>query len=303
MSIFGRIAKCLSHPSKIIVFLGRQVFFRNIISDELYLKMLFKNTFNYRLNLKNPQTLNEKMQWLKVHERRPEYSKVVDKYLVREYVAELVGEQYLIPLLGVWDNVDEIVFDKLPKRFVLKCTHDSGSVFVVWDKKSVDLEDIKKKLNRALKQNYFYRGREWAYKNVKPRIIAEQYLEDEKMNDLIDYKLMVFNGKVKCSYTCTERSSSTGLKVTYFDMDWNKMPFERAHPVSEKPIEKPCNFDEMVRIAEVLAEPFTFARIDFYEVNTKLYVGEITLYPIGTFEPNKYDSILGEWLALPTVKK
>lgn len=295
--------KVIRHPSKIIIWLSSHGFTKYIISDKTYLKLMCKQNLGYDINLKNPKTFNEKMQWLKLYDRNPNYVKLVDKYEVRSYLTELIGEEYLIPLLGKWDKFEDISYDALPNKFVLKCTHDSGGVFVVSDKSSVDKENLKKEINKRLKKNYFYFGREWPYKFVKPRILAEEYMIDNTQGELIDYKLMVFNGKVKCSFTCTERFTDEGLKVTFFDREWKKMPFERHYPSSLKEIAKPINYDKMIVIAEkiAMASHMKFARIDFYEANGKLYIGEITLYPGNgqeEFRPEKYDQILGSWLQL-----
>ena len=227
---------------------------------------------------------------------------MVDKYEAKKYVADIIGEEYIIPTLGVWNNVEDIEFESLPNQFVLKCTHDSGGVIICKDKKNFNIENAKKKLKDSLKQNFYYKGREWPYKNVKPRIIAEKFMYDENTEDLNDYKFMCFNGQVKCSFTCTERRSSSGLKVTFFDKEWHKMPFERHYPSSNKEIKKPINYDLMLRISEKLSQDMDFVRVDLYEINGKVYFGELTFFPgcgMEEFIPDKWDNILGSWLALP----
>lgn len=274
------------------------------IPDKLFLKIKFKIKVGYKLNLKRPTTFNEKLQWLKLYDRRPEYTTMVDKYAVKKYVADKIGEQYVIPTLGVWDSFDEIDFDKLPNQFVLKCTHDSGGLAICKDKSTFDHEAAKKKINDSLNRNYYYSGREWPYKDVNPRIIAEKYMEDTqiKISSLNDYKLMCFNGKVRCTFVCSDRKEN--LRITIFDNEWKRMPFGRYnHPASEEDISKPKNFDGMIELAEILSNDIPFVRVDFYEINGRIYFGELTFYPGAGFEefsPGKWDRILGDWIELPT---
>lgn len=287
-------------------FILRDIGFFDNMPDELYLKKVFLYKLGYPLDLQNPQTFNEKLQWLKLYDRNPEYTTMVDKYEVKKYVADKIGEQYVIPTLGVWNSFDEIDFDALPNQFVLKCTHDSGGFVICRDKSNLDIESAKDKINKSLSVNYYYRGREWPYKNVKPRIIAEQYMEDASSDELKDYKLMCFNGKVKCSFVCSERFSEDGLKVTFYDRDWNVMPFERHYPRSQCPIAKPSSYDDMVRLAEQLSKDIPFVRVDFYEVSGKIYFGELTFYPgsgFEEFEPFEWDKTLGSWIRLPIDEK
>ncbi len=273
----------------------------NNVSDEEYLRQIYRFRMGKDLNLDNPKTFNEKLQWLKLHDRKPEYTTMVDKYEVKKYVADIIGEEYIIPTLGVWDNVGDIEFDKLPNQFVLKCTHDSGSIVICKDKSKLDFEEAKKKLKKGLDRNLFWYGREWPYKDVKPRIIAEPYMEDGKAHELIDYKFMCFNGVVKCSFTCSERFTESGLKVTFFDKDWNVMPFERHYPASKNPPKKPINYDKMIQFSEKLSKGILFVRVDFYEINGQLFFGELTFYPGSGFEeftPEEWDYKLGDFLKL-----
>ena len=275
-----------------------------IINDEEFLKEQFYYRVGYKLNLENPQTFNEKIQWLKLHDRRPIYTKLVDKYEFKKFVENELGKEYVIPTLGVWNCVEEIEFDKLPKQFVLKCTHDSGSVIICRDKLKFDIDNARKRLAYALRRNYYWNGREWPYKNVKPRIIAEEYIQDDKNLEIVDYKFLCFNGKYKCAFTCTERFEHEGLKVTFFNTKWGKMSVERHYPSSKKKISKPINYSKMIRIAEKLAENIPFVRIDFYEVNGKMYLSEFTLYPGCGFEEFsdwKQDKEFGSWLDLENI--
>uniref|UniRef100_UPI0040562FD9 ATP-grasp fold amidoligase family protein n=1 Tax=Acetatifactor sp. TaxID=1872090 RepID=UPI0040562FD9 len=259
----------------------------------------------YPLNLSNPRTFNEKLQWLKLYDRNLEYIKKVDKYAVKNYVIEKIGEQYLIPTLGVWDTFEQISFDELPNQFVLKCTHDSGGIVICRDKSDFDIEAAKYRLSKSLKINYFWGNREWPYKNVKPRIIAEKYMEDSTGNDLIDYKVMCFNGEPKCTFVCENRSSKEKFTITVYDTDWNIMPFEREHPRRKQPGKRPSTYEEMMRLSKKLSENIPFVRVDFYEIQGKLYFGEMTFYPgagFTPFKPYEWDIKLGEWLILPDIK-
>lgn len=252
----------------------------------------------YWMDWKNPKTFNEKLQWLKVYDRNPLYAKLVDKYEVRKYIAEKIGEEYLIPLLGVWDNVDDIDFEKLPNQFVLKCTHDSGSVIICKNKQEFNIREAKIKLSKALKVKYYLLSREWPYKNVKPRIISEQYLE---ATDLKDYKFQVYNGIVKNGFVCSKRFASDGLHVTFFDRDWNLLKFTKLYPRERELLSKPLFFEKMIRISEILAGSTRFVRVDFYEHNDKLYMGEMTFYPGAGFEkftPVEWDEKIGNLIDL-----
>lgn len=279
-----------------------------VANPEKMLKKMFKERVGYELDLENPQTFNEKLQWLKLHDHNPLYTTLVDKYAVKKYVADKIGEQYIIPTLGVWNHFDEIDFDKLPNQFVLKCTHDSGSVVVITDKSKLDKKAAKEKLEYGLRHNFYYCGYEWPYKNVKPRIIAEKFMIDDNRNNsaddsLTDYKFMCFHGEVRCTFTCTDRRSADGLKVTFFDNDWKQLPFERHYPAAEiGSIVKPKQFHLMKELAEKLAQDIPFVRVDFYDVANKIYFGELTFYPGCGFEeftPVKYDYLLGNWIKLP----
>lgn len=272
------------------------------IDDKTFLELLYKKKFKKPLDLDNPKTFNEKLQWLKLYDRQDIYTTMVDKYEVKKYVAGIIGEEYIIPTLGVWDKFECIDFKMLPNQFVLKCTHDSGGIYICKDISEFNYKAAKKKINKYLRRKYFYGGREWPYKNVKPRIIAEKYMEDKNKKDLKDYKFMCFNGKVKCSFVCSNRNSGKELNVDFFDLDWNKMPFERHYKNSKEDISKPLNYKLMISLAEKLAVGIPFIRVDFYEINGKVYFGELTFYPGSGFEefnPPEYDKILGDWIELP----
>lgn len=267
-----------------------------IMPEPLYLKCLFYLSQGYRLNLKNPRSFNEKLQWLKLNDRNPEYNLLVDKYEVKEYLKKIAAD-CVIPTIGVYKSFDEIDFSSLPEKFVLKTTHQSGGVIVCTDKTKFDIERARAITNKKLSSNLYYWGLEWPYKDVEPRIIIEEYIGDD--NDLKDYKMMCFNGKVKCSFVCSNRQKA--LNVTFFDLEWKQMPFERHYPASTVPLEKPINYNRMIEISEIITKKMRFARIDFFEVKGKLYIGEITFFPGCGFEeftPREWDYTLGSWIKL-----
>ena len=295
--------RLIKNPYLIYPYLGN-LGFLNWLPDAAYLKGCFRATMGYKLDLENPKTFNEKLQWLKLYDRNPAYTQMVDKYAVREYIKNTIGEEYLIPLLGVWDSFDEIDFDKLPNQFVLKTNHDSGTVVICKDKKTFDVDAARKRINKRINYNYYNLWREWPYKNVKPKIIAERFMSSPGADDLTDYKFMCFNGEVKCEFTCTNRRSTEGLNVTFFDTDWNVLPFERHYPADKYEIEKPAMFSEMLYLSEVIAKDLkcSFVRMDFYEIEGQIYFGEFTLYPgsgMEEFSPVDWDYRLGSWLTLP----
>ena len=272
------------------------------LSDEEYLKRKFHSKFGRRLNLDNPQTYNEKLQWLKLNDRRPEYQKLVDKFAVKEYVAGIIGEEYIIPTLGVWDRFDDIDFDKLPNQFVLKCTHDSGGLVIVKDKKKLNIEEAKNKIEKSLKRNYYLIGREWPYKSVNPRIIAETFLSQLGNKNLLDYKFFCFNGCVKCLYV-SDNSHSINQRLQFFDREYKPLQIKRRDYADFDQLPtKPENFDLMLRLAEHLAENMIHVRVDMYEINGKIYFGEYTLFTSSgfiPFEDEKWDRIIGKWIELP----
>lgn len=274
------------------------------LPDEFYVKLYYRVHVKRKLHLDKPETLNEKLNWLKFNDRNPFYAIVVDKYANREYVKRLIGEEYLVPLLGVWDHFDDIDLDKLPNEFVLKCNHDSGGLVICTNKNKLDFKAAKKKIEDSLKCQFYYVGREWQYKNVKPRIICEALLGNGKVPP-IDYKFMCFHGKPDNVMLCYGRE--TGIpKYYFFDMDWNLKRYngwgQRAPEGFTIP--KPDNFEEMIRIAEVLSKPFYFARVDLYNINGRIYFGEITLTPNSGFDANitlETDRLLGGKLHLPVL--
>lgn len=280
---------------------------KKLIPDDLYLKIKYKKIMKKTLKLHPPKTFNEKLQWLKIHDRNPEYVKLVDKYEVKKIVSNIIGDNYVIPTLGIWNSFDEINFELLPDQFVLKCTHDSGSLVICKDKKMLDLEKCRKEIEAGLKLNYYWTGREWPYKMIKPRIIAEQYMEDKSTKSLEDYKLFCFNGIVDNIMVVRGRSEGKP-KFYHFDKDWNLCRFNRlTRSLPEEYFEsKPIFIDEMIRIAEKLSEKMIHVRIDLYEANGKIYFGEYTLYNQSGWESgfDEYsDNYLGSLIKLPYEKR
>jgi hypothetical protein len=264
--------------------------------------MSFLLNMGERLNLNHPVSFQEKLQWLKLYNRNDVYTRMVDKFEVREYVSNIIGGQYLIPLLGVWNDATDIDIGVLPENFVLKTTHDSGGVFICNKSNEDNITDAIKVLNDRLKNKVFYRNREWPYKNIVPRIIAETYLTDESGVELKDYKFFCFNGKVKLFKLDYGRFSKH--HANYYDLDWNLLPFcEKKCPSNKnKKFCKPKNFELMVAIAEKLSSDIPFLRVDLYNINGEIYFGELTFYPdsgMGTFIPRKWNTILGSYLKLP----
>lgn len=272
------------------------------IDDERYLKVAFRAKMGYPLNLENPRTFSEKLQWLKLHDRNPLYTTLVDKYAVRQYIAEKIGKEYLIPLVGgPWENADEIDFDALPEQFVLKCNHDSGGVAVCRDKSRLDVEAVRKKLEKKLENNYYFGGREWPYKNVEPCIFAEKLLNDSKCEAGIwDYKFFCFDGEPRLMYIASDGSSNP--RTDFFDMDFQHMDVRMRDPSFDVLPEKPEQFEEMKRLARILSKGISHVRVDFYLADGQVYAGEMTLYHCSGFihiNPPEWDKKIGNWLKLP----
>jgi hypothetical protein len=282
-----------------------RTFIRYLISDELYIKLRFRERMGYWPNLKSPGTFNEKLQWLKLHDRKPEYARRVDKFAVREFIIETIGEDYLIPFLGVWENFDEIDFKILPDQFVLKCTHNSGGNIFCKDKDNFNVANARKKMNRWLKCNYFYGSREWQYKNIKPRIIAEKYMVDESGEELKDYKVFCFNGIPKLLFVATDRNIDQ-TKFDFYDTGFNHLQLVQHYPNNEnRIIQRPAGLDEMLELSTKLSKNLIHCRVDFYDINGKVYFGELTFYHFSgmeKFEPENWDTTLGSWIELPISK-
>ena len=270
------------------------------MSDEFYIRTLWRMVMGYKLDLKNPKTFNEKLQWLKLYDHNPLYTILVDKLRVKDWVAEKIGAQYVIPTLAVWEKAEDIDISNLPDQFVLKCNHDSGSIIVCKDKTKFDIDAAKKKLGIALKHNFYWVGREWPYKNVKPCVFAETYMEDAALQDLPDYKFFCFDGVVKALFIATERGSNeTETKFDFFDVNFNHIKVKNGHPNADILPKKPISFDEMLKFSSTLSENIPHVRCDFYEVNGHPYFGELTFYHWGgmmPFEPIEWDCKFGDWI-------
>ena len=266
--------------------------FFNNMPDEEYLKRKFKACMGRELDLNDPKTMNEKLQWLKLHDRRPEYTMMADKVAVRDYIAEKLGEEYLIPCLGVWEDPDDIDFDALPDQFVLKCNHNSGlGMYICKDKSKLDIKKVKKELRKGLKQDYYLTGREWPYKNIKRRIIAEKYMTDGAgIDEFTDYKFYCFNGYVDCVLGCYDRSSGEP-KFYFFDKNWELKRYNKRGMAAPEgfTMPKPENMDKMFEIAEQLSKDVgaPYLRVDLYNASGKIYFGELTFFPDSGFDPNR----------------
>lgn len=298
----------IHRPSKIHAWLFQAASHGRIpCPDKLFLHWMFWVFTGKKLNLANPVTYQDKLNWLKLYYRNPQYTKLVDKYAVREWIAEKVGEEFLVPLYGVYNTFEEIDFDKLPDQFVLKCTHDSGSVVLCMDKATFNKESARLKLNQGLARKQFYLTREWPYKNVIPRIICEKYLVDEQIDDAPDYKFFCFDGKAWMIMVNTERHSSTGVKTNMYDMSWTRLNArEKDYPNNPKPDIKPRKLNEMICLAEILSAGMPHVRVDFNFVNDHIFFGEMTFFHSGGrkfLQPYEFDVKMGEWLQLPEKMK
>lgn len=282
---------------KIILYLAAKGSF-NIFPDKLYLKMVYWAELDKKLNLENPRSFNEKLNWKKIYDRNPLYTIMADKYSVKKYVADKLGSEYIIPLLGVWTNFDEIDFEQLPESFVLKTTHDSGGVIVCENKENFDMEAAKKILEKHLKKNYFKWRREWPYQNIAPRIIAEEFVKDQENDYLPVYKFFCFHGKPKI-IQCIQNDKQLDESIDYFDTEWKLLNLRQNFPNSKVPLTRPEKLEDMLTIASKLSDGFDFIRVDLYLINEKIKFSEFTFYSdagINVFEPEEWDIILGDWM-------
>lgn len=276
--------------------------FSAILPDKMALKMLFRIYIGTNLDINNPKTYSEKIQWFKLYGLKPEYTMMVDKYLVKDYVASIIGDEYIIPNYGAWEHFDDIDFGKLPNQFVLKTNHDSGGIVICTDKNNFDKEKAKLKLDKSLKRNYGRLYREKQYSKVHRKILAEKFLVDESGCDLKDYKFFCFNGKVAMLFIAANRFNQEETSFDFFDRDFNHLPIIYGHPHSKTPIKKPSSFDKMISLAEKLSKGMPQVRIDFYDVNGQVYFGELTftsnsgLVPI---LPVEWDRYMGDLFKLP----
>lgn len=272
------------------------------LPDRIAIKLYFKYCVGYKLNLENPQTYNEKLQWLKLNDIHPEYGKMVDKIEAKKYVAERIGEEYIIPTLAVYNSVEEIDWDSLPMQFAMKTNHGCGGMVICKDKNQLNIEEAKQILEEALKKDYSKYNHEYPYQFVKRRILVEQYMEDET-GELRDFKFFCFDGKPYCLFVATDRGSKTEeTKFDFYDMDWNLLPFTNGHPNSGKKMSVPQNFEKMKELASKLSKGIPHVRVDFYNINGKIYFGELTFFHWSgyvPFEPIEWDYKLGSMIKLP----
>ncbi|MBQ6749417.1 MAG: glycosyl transferase [Bacteroidaceae bacterium] len=299
--MLNKIIKAFKNPYWAFGVVLRRCFSR-WMDDETFIKWEYFSGMGKFPNIEHPRTYNDKLQWLKLHDVHEEYVQLVDKCEAKKYVAELIGEEYIIPTLDVWDSFEEIDFNTLPDQFVIKTTHDSGGVVVCRDKKTFDIEKARKKINKSLRHNYFFEHREYPYKGIKPRVIVEKYMVDESGTELKDYKFFCFDGKCRMLFVATDRNIDD-VRFDFFDENFNHLPFKQGHPLASKPIHKPVGFEEMRSLAERLSQGFRHVRVDLYDINGRIYFGELTFFHFSgnvPFEPEEWDYKIGEWLKLPT---
>ncbi len=308
-TIIQKLNRFITNPKIRFSYLNALGFYKHT-PDDVFLKKAYKVNMGQELNLENPQTFNEKLQWLKLYNRKPEYTVMVDKYKVREYIAKELGEGYLIPLLGVWDDPDEIDFDALPDQFVLKCNHNSGlGMCICKDKSKLDIEKVKRELRKGLAQDYYLTGREWPYKNVPRKIICEKYMTDETGTDLkeedrelVDYKFFCFNGVPKFMYISHDHASNA--TTDFFDMDFHRLDMRMKDPNSDIIPSRPVLFDNLKVIAEKLSAGIPFVRVDMYVINGQIYFGELTFFHNAGFtkvHPEQWEKTLGDWIDISQV--
>lgn len=291
---WSKVGEYIHNPYKIVNYLGNRGKL-NFLSDELFLKLKYFACMKKKLNLKNPTTFNEKLQWLKLYDRKPEYTQMVDKYAVRQHIADTIGEEYLIPLLGVWGKFEDINFNQLPKQFVLKCTHDSGGVLICRDESVWNIDEASKIINKCLKRNYYYYGREWPYKNVPHKVIAEKFMTDSS-SGLIDYKFFCFNGFVDCVMICIDRHLSNP-KFYFFNEEWELLRLNKRGMAAPQDftLPKPQCINRMFDLARKLSKGIPYLRVDLYECGGKIYFGELTFYPDSGFDVNITDRANDRW--------
>mgnify|MGYP002775119547 FL=1 len=283
-----------------------------LFSDKTYVKLMYRLKVGKQLRLDNPITFNEKLQWLKLYDHNPRYTVMVDKVKAKEYVANLIGEEYVIPTLGVWNSPDEIDFDTLPNQFVLKCNHNSGEgMCICRDKSKLNISKVKAALRKGLKENYYLHGREWPYKNVTRKILAEKFMvEKDSQNDkqaisknLEDYKFFCFNGEPQIMFVASDRANK--VCFDYYDMNLNHLELKQGGENYKGKVRLPKHFEEMKLLASKVSKGIPHLRVDFYEIDDKVYFGELTFFDssgFAKFEPEEWDEKLGNLIDLTLVK-
>lgn len=304
MNTINKIIKnIISNPRWIIYYVNKTPFSK-LFSDEWYIKSMYKLFLHKKMGLDYPQTFNEKLQWLKLYDRKEKYRQMVDKHLVKKYVTEMIGEEFVIPTIGIWKNFDEIDFDSLPEKFVLKCTHDSGSIYICKDKSKLDKKRLKLFFNSRLKKNYYNLWREWPYRDIQPMIIAEPFLKDGENEFLPVYKIMCFEGQPRIIQTI-QNDKQPNESIDYFDIEWNLLNMKQNFPNSRIPFKKPDCLNDMLKLAQKLAEGMHFLRVDLYVINGSIKFSEFTFYSdagLSEFEPYEWDLKLGEMIELHEIK-
>lgn len=307
-----KIFNLIFHNPRVLGIIGLQKI-SCLVSDKPYLEMMYWLNMGKKLNLKNPVTFNEKLQWLKLYNHNPEYTVMVDKVKAKEYVAKLIGEEHIIPTLGVWDDPDDIDFDALPNQFVLKCNHNSGTgMCICRDKSKLDIEKVKAELRKGLKENYFMRWREWPYKNVPRKILAEKFMVDTEQNveaitkgkleELNDYKIFCFNGEPKVLFVASDRANK--VCFDYYDMNLKHLDLKQGGDNYHGEVKLPKHFDEMKELAAKISQGIPHVRTDFYEINDKVYFGELTFFDstgMAKFTPEEWDEKLGNMIQLKDI--
>lgn len=278
------------------------VVLNHIMPSKIFLSLRYYQIFKKRIDWDNPTSFTEKLQWMKLYGCRPDYVSMVDKLAVKHLVATKIGEEYVIPTLKIWEKADDIELKDLPQQFVIKTNHDSGTVFVCRDKSDADETRIRKMFRQALKRNYYRIGRETPYKYVPRMVFAETFLNSYEEEEIRDYKFFCFSGEPKIFKINFDRSSD--FTANYYDLDMNILPFGEVDPAPDysKTCEKPEGFEQMVDICRKLSEGIPFVRVDLYNVNGKIYFGELTFFPtsgFGPFTSEEWDNRLGDWLILP----
>ncbi len=304
MRVFEKIRLYLSDPHYRFNVNSRRGLY-NLMSDEEYTRRQYRVITGRSLDLENPKRFNEKLQWLKLYYRKPVFTTMVDKLAVKDYLAPVIGSQHIVPLLGVWEHFDEIDFSLLPDCFVLKTTHGSGGISVCRDKQSYNYAEVKARFERGLKKNYYYSSREWPYKNVKPRIIAEEYMQDGETENLSVYKIFCFSGQPYIIQTI-QNDKNPNETIDYFDIEWNLLDLRQNFPNSEHPLPKPKTLSEMLDLSRKCSKGFPFIRVDWYEVNGHVFFSEFTFYTDAGYQPfypDEWDERLGTMIDLTSLKK
>lgn len=302
-TLLNKFSKYIKHPKYLVNnFICRHPAL--VSNDYKYLRIKYEMLLEHPLDLDNPTTFNEKLQWLKLYYRKPELTTLVDKVAVKEYISNVIGSEYVIPMYGAWDSVDDIDWDNLPKTFVLKTNHDSSGVVICKDKEQFDKKKAAKYLKKRITHDNYSLTREWPYKHIRRKILCEKYMEDET-GQLKDYKFFCFDGAPKYMFIASDRIGKEETKFDYFDMDFNRLNLRQSHPNSNGSIEKPVSFELMKQLAEKLSQGLPHVRVDFYQVNGRVYFGEITLFHYSGFTPfypSVWDKKFGDLIVLPSTK-